>query len=219
MRSTPDLITRKLAALHIYQLALQAPRPPGSSFDAAAARRGETIFDGIGTCANCHVPPLFTDPGQNLHPPAAVCTDSFQADRSPTGMYRTTPLKGLFAHAKGGFWHDGAMREITPAQITGNVNDYNPTTGSMENVWRLSSDASRNITGLRAIPGENATLAGRQLTLINVGANPIVIQNDNAGSSAFNRVLTGTGADVTLSPDHTMTLWYDVTRQRWRVVN
>ena len=22
-------------------------------------------------------------------------------------MYRTTPLKGLFAHAKGGFWHDG----------------------------------------------------------------------------------------------------------------
>src|ERR687897_604463 len=38
---------------------------------------------------------------------AEVCTDSFQSDRSPTEMYRTTPLKGLFAHAKGGFWHDG----------------------------------------------------------------------------------------------------------------
>ena len=22
-------------------------------------------------------------------------------------MYRTTPLKGLFAHEQGGFWHDG----------------------------------------------------------------------------------------------------------------
>jgi hypothetical protein len=107
VRNTPDLITSKLAALHLYQLGLEAPKPPSKSFDPAAAKRGEKIFNGIGTCAGCHIPPLFTEPGQNLHPPAAICTDSFQADRSPTGMYRTTPLKGLPAHAKGGFWHDG----------------------------------------------------------------------------------------------------------------
>jgi mono/diheme cytochrome c family protein len=107
VRNTPDLITPKLAALHDYQLGLKAPEPPPGSFDAAAALRGEKIFDGVGKCASCHVPPLFTEPGQNLHRPAEICTDAFQADRSPTGMYRTTPLKGLFAHAKGGFWHDG----------------------------------------------------------------------------------------------------------------
>jgi hypothetical protein len=107
VRNTPDLITPKLAALHDYQLGLPAPKPPRGSFDPVAARRGERIFNGIGKCANCHVPPLFTEPGQNLHQPAEICTDAFQADRSPTGMYRTTPLKGLFAHAKGGFWHDG----------------------------------------------------------------------------------------------------------------
>jgi hypothetical protein len=107
VRNTPDLITPKLAALHDYQLGLPAPTPPPGSFDPAAARRGEMIFNGVGKCANCHVPPLFTEPGQNLHRPAEICTDAFQADRSPTGMYRTTPLKGLFAHAKGGFWHDG----------------------------------------------------------------------------------------------------------------
>jgi len=107
VRNTPDLITPKLAALHDYQLGLPAPTPPRGSFDPAAARRGERIFNGVGKCANCHVPPLFTEPGQNLHRPAEICTDAFQADRSPTGMYRTTPLKGLFAHAKGGFWHDG----------------------------------------------------------------------------------------------------------------
>jgi hypothetical protein len=107
VRNTPDLITPKLAALHDYQLGLEAPKPPPGSFDPAAARRGKKIFNGIGKCANCHVPPLFTEPGQNLHRPAEICTDAFQADRSPTGMYRTTPLKGLFAHAKGGFWHDG----------------------------------------------------------------------------------------------------------------
>jgi hypothetical protein len=107
VRNTPDLITPKLAALHVYQLGLKAPRPPNASFDAGAAKRGEKLFNGIGRCAGCHVPPVFTEPGQNLHRPTEICTDSFQSDRSPTGMYRTTPLKGLFAHAKGGFWHDG----------------------------------------------------------------------------------------------------------------
>ena len=112
VRNTPDLITSKLAALQLYQLGLQAPAPPKKSFDAAAAKRGEKVFNGIGTCASCHMPPLFTEAGQNLHPPAAICTDSFQADRSPTGMYRTTPLKGLSAHAKGGFWHDGRFPNL-----------------------------------------------------------------------------------------------------------
>jgi cytochrome c peroxidase len=31
----------------------------------------------------------------------------FQANRSPDKRDRTTPLKGLFAHQKGGFFHDG----------------------------------------------------------------------------------------------------------------
>jgi hypothetical protein len=112
VRNKPDLISPKLAALHVYQLGLKAPRPSKASFDAAAARRGEKVFNGIGKCASCHVPPLFTEPGQNLHRPAEICTDPFQSDRSPTEMYRTTPLKGLFAHAKGGFWHDGRFPNL-----------------------------------------------------------------------------------------------------------
>jgi mono/diheme cytochrome c family protein len=107
VRNTPDLITPKLAALHAYQLGLRAPKPPAGSFNAAAAKRGERIFTGKGKCANCHVPPLFTEPGWNLHEPEEICTDAFQANRSPDERYRTTPLKGLLAHSKGGFWHDG----------------------------------------------------------------------------------------------------------------
>ena len=38
--------------------------------------------------------------------------DAFQADRSPTHMYRTTPLRGLWARAKGGFYHDGRYRTL-----------------------------------------------------------------------------------------------------------
>ena len=36
--------------------------------------------------------PTFSEPGWNLHEPSEICTDSFQADRSPTHRYRTTPL-------------------------------------------------------------------------------------------------------------------------------
>jgi cytochrome c2 len=102
-----DAITPKLAALHVYQLLLKAPAPPASSFDAAAAARGQAVFNGAAKCATCHVPPLFTEPGWNMHTPSEIGIDDFQANRAPDKRYRTSPLKGLFAHAKGGFYHDG----------------------------------------------------------------------------------------------------------------
>jgi hypothetical protein len=111
-RGTPDLVTAKLGALHFYQLAIPAPTPPKASFNHAAAARGKEVFDGRGQCATCHVPPLFTEPGQNLHTPAEIGVDSFQADRSPTHMYRTAPLAGLWTHQKGGFYHDGRFATL-----------------------------------------------------------------------------------------------------------
>ena len=106
-RGTPDLVTGKLPALHFYQLAIPAPQAPKGSFDVAAAARGKEVFNGRGQCATCHVPPLYTEPGENLHSPAELGIDSFQADRSPTHKYRTAPLAGLWTHQKGGFYHDG----------------------------------------------------------------------------------------------------------------
>jgi len=107
VRSEEDLITSKLAALHFYQLAIPAPEPPRGSFDRERAKRGQDLFNGKADCARCHVPPLFTEPGWNMHTPAEIGIDDFQAMRSPDERYRTTPLKGLWAHQKGGFYHDG----------------------------------------------------------------------------------------------------------------
>jgi mono/diheme cytochrome c family protein len=111
-RGTPDLVTGKLPALHFYQLAIPAPKAPKGSFDVAAAARGKEVFDGRGGCATCHVPPLYTEPGENLHSPAELGIDSFQADRSPTHKYRTAPLAGLWTHQKGGFYHDGRFPNL-----------------------------------------------------------------------------------------------------------
>ena len=114
-RGVPDQVTSKLAALHFYQLAIPSPKPREGSFDKAAAERGKELFNGKGKCSGCHVPPLFTEPGNNLHSPSEIGVDAFQADRSPTHMYRTAPLGGLWSHAKGGFYHDGrfaALRDV-----------------------------------------------------------------------------------------------------------
>jgi hypothetical protein len=108
----PDMVSSALPALHYYQLALRAPPPPGGSYDPAAAARGKAIFFGQGRCSSCHMPPTYSEPGYNLHTPTEICTDSFTADRSPTGMYRTTPLRGLWARAKGGYYHDGRFPDL-----------------------------------------------------------------------------------------------------------
>jgi hypothetical protein len=107
VRNTPDLITPKLADLHLYQLSIPAPAPPSNRVNKAAAARGAEVFSGRARCATCHVPPLFTEPGWNMHTPAEIGIDSFQADRAPDRRYRTSPLKGLWTHTKGGFYHDG----------------------------------------------------------------------------------------------------------------
>ena len=111
-RGMPDRLTSKLAALHIYQLTIPAPKPPEGSYDKAAFNRGKAIFEGTAKCATCHVPPLYTEPGHNLHAPSEIGVDSFQADRSPTRMYRTAPLAGLWTHQKGGFYHDGRFATL-----------------------------------------------------------------------------------------------------------
>ncbi len=111
-RAEEDRITPKLAALHFYQLALESPRPPAGSFDQDAAARGEELFNGDARCGTCHVPPLYTEPGWNMHTAAEIGIDGFQARRSPDRRYRTTPLKGLWSHQKGGFYHDGRFATL-----------------------------------------------------------------------------------------------------------
>jgi hypothetical protein len=120
-RGKPDEVSAKLSALHYYQLSLPAPTPPPGSFDASAAERGKQLFEGKAQCATCHVPPLFTEPGWNLHTGSEIGVDNFQASRSPgEEKYRTAPLHGLFAHSKGGFYHDGRF-----ATLNAVVDHYN----------------------------------------------------------------------------------------------
>jgi hypothetical protein len=122
VRNNNDQVTSKLAALQFYQLGIPAPKPDPGSFDANAAADGRQLFNGSAKCSTCHVPPLFSEPGWAMHSGDEIGIDTFQADRSPDHKYRTTPLRGLMAHAKGGFYHDG--RYATLADV---VQHYDQT--------------------------------------------------------------------------------------------
>lgn len=114
VRPDEDLVTPKLASLQFYQLSLEAPRPPRRSYDRRAARRGQALFaaDGKARCASCHVPPIYTEPGWNLHTAEEIGIDAFQAIRGPEDRYRTTPLAGVWTRTTGGFYHDGRFSTL-----------------------------------------------------------------------------------------------------------
>jgi mono/diheme cytochrome c family protein len=106
---TVDLVSSKLPALQAYQLSLAPPAPPAASFNATAAARGRTLFEGKARCATCHTGDLFTDAAQRLHARADSMaepeTPSY-ALRSATKRYRTTPLRGNWQHPP--YFHDGS---------------------------------------------------------------------------------------------------------------
>jgi hypothetical protein len=136
-----DKITSKLAALQFFQLAIPAPIPkPDVDFNNAAALRGDKLFEGKAKCNQCHVEPLWTEPGWNLHTPAEIGIDDFQANRAPNGLdvngktlpngfYKTMNLAGVFVREnglfmdpknKGRFYHDGRFATLLDV-----VNHYN----------------------------------------------------------------------------------------------
>lgn len=81
-------------------------------------------------------------------------------------------------------------------------------------VVRLTSNADVEITGFLA------AVAEQKIDVLNTNASSgygITIKEEDAGSSAANRVITDVG-DVSIFPGETATFWYDSTSARWRIV-
>ena len=117
INQTPDRVTPKLKALLDYQLSLRTPKPPKGSFDPEAADRGKFLFRTQARCATCHRGPNLTDvlagPSRTipfLHDPSETGMNPAYAARSATGMYRTTPLRGLLQHPP--YFHDGSAPDL-----------------------------------------------------------------------------------------------------------
>ena len=108
--SDEDLVTPKLPALLEYQLSLTPAAPAAGTFDAAAAERGRALFEGAAQCDSCHSGPTLSDAAMRLHAPAETGMEPTTAERSATGMYRTTPLRALVVHPP--YFHDGSAATL-----------------------------------------------------------------------------------------------------------
>lgn len=104
--------------------------------------------------------------------------------------------------------------ELSPAQITANQNDYNPTNFSTSTLIRLRSDATvRTITGMAAGAG------GDLVILCNVNASTnIILSHQDAASAAANRFFGPNSADVTLRPGGFVWCVYDPVSTGWRIM-
>ena len=72
-----------------------------------------------------------------MHSAEEIGIDDFEANRSPLTFYRTAPLRGLFTHEKGGFYHDGRFSTLRAV-----VDHYDHLLGT-----GLSADEKNDLIG------------------------------------------------------------------------
>ena len=108
---------------------------------------------------------------------------------------------------------------INPSNLTGNVDAWaGLLTASQNNNargWaRITCDAATQLRGIDA----TGAYDGDTYDLTNVGANSLTIVNQDPTPAATDRIILGAHGG-TLAVDETVTLRYDGTTQRWRVIS
>lgn len=97
----------------------------------------------------------------------------------------------------------------TIPNLTANTNDL-PTPAAT--AVRFGATGAFDLTGIVAA-GD-----GRQLTLVNVSANPITLKNQDVGSFPIDRFTLFGGVDRVLNADDSVNLSYDLASATWREV-
>lgn len=128
-------------------------------------------------------------------------------------VYETVEESIEMAQIKGG-------GEITPNVLSFVVNT-NPALASDQNDYIIGTGTVFRLTGAsagRTITGIAGGVAGRSLILMNVSGT-IVLANQNTSSIAANRIITGTGANLTMAEDDSVFMLYDGISTRWRIIS
>lgn len=98
----------------------------------------------------------------------------------------------------------------SPTSLSADQNNYSLPSAD---IVRLTSSAARNLTGFAA------GSSGQIVLLINVGSYDITIKHESTSSTAANRVTVPWAGDCVLSASGgAVTIVYDATSSRWRVV-
>lgn len=212
-----DLTGAKIGGAQVDLASATTPALGGTASDRVRIT-GTTTITGFGTVADGvrrkvrfaaalvlthNAPPLILPGGQNI---TTAADDEAEFVSLGSGNWKCV----YFQRADGQL----VAGVISPAQLTANTDDYNPTGFNLATVLRVSTDASRNLTGLTA----PSPARPKRVLLLNVGANALVLKHDQT-STAANRFYTPNNADYTIAQNSGALLEYDPTSSRWRVVD
>lgn len=100
---------------------------------------------------------------------------------------------------------------ISPTSLTATANNYDPLGFAMCNIIRQDATANRNISGFAAQAN------GFIFTLLNISGSSLTLQNNNAGSTIANRILTPNAANLVIRTGGSAQLWYDGITAAWRI--
>jgi fibronectin-binding autotransporter adhesin len=102
-----------------------------------------------------------------------------------------------------------AFQKGSDYSTTGSTNNVDFGTGAL---FRLTGASAQTITGIAG------GVDGRMITLVNAASQSATIANNSGSSSAANRIITGTGTNMTLAAGASINLVYDSGASFWRVV-
>lgn len=163
---------------------------------------GDITFSAVGSTPNANA---VTVVGQNvnLEPASAsfpgvvsTTTQSFAGDKTFTGAL------------------------IADAALDAHITTDAATNGSNATIPIPAKTFLRMTNGgLSSVAGLQADNEGRVIILSNVTGSAITVKNESgSATTAADRILTGTGTDMTLAIDANLFMIYDTVVSRWRVV-
>lgn len=142
----------------------------------------------------------------------------------------TTSNPGITVTERAALWVTGRLNlfgavqyqpATPPALAAGDTDDYGQLlTATPSNNQRYWNRLQGNLAGTSKITGidAGATQNGDSLELTNVSTFNVTLGHQDAGSLAANRIISPTGADYVLGADETVTVRYDGTNARWRIL-
>jgi len=117
-----------------------------------------------------------------------------------------------------GIWN--TKRTLLDQQVRFTAAGFTAVNGVQDNI-NIPDAVFIRVTGPTAgftIRGITNVADGRYILLANRSGQIMTLANQNANSTAANRIITGSGADLAFAADSVVVLVYDNTTQRWLVI-
>lgn len=112
------------------------------------------------------------------------------------------------------------ITSISARQVLANVTTDSTTTGSdatIQNTYIPNGIVRLTNVSLMSVGGIPAAVGGQFVTIENQTTNTIFINNNDSGASVGNRIFTGTGANIAMNANATITFLYDAVVGMWMI--